>query len=214
MCISSAQPGREHRGGAPRRPCARLGRTHCRREGPPRSMARAVLGFTKLALRGSRAAVAAHEDAHVASGSEAPMAREAPQAGGTGWCSAPPARRSREARPERPAQDERQLHEEQRRPQLPGAGRGSRAVAGPPHRAARGTRAPRVRRRQGRCARIREHVAAPTALRHEMATVLAACSGAQLQSCGDCSSPHRRARASGGGSLCWLLGKEEESERH
>ena len=85
-------------------------------------MARAVLGFTKSALTGSRAAAAAHEDAHVASGSEAPTAREAPLAGGTGWRSAPPARRSREARPERPAQGERLLHEEQRRPQLPGAG--------------------------------------------------------------------------------------------
>ena len=84
MCISSAQPGREHRGGAPRWPCARLGRTHCRREGPPRSMARTVLGFTKSALTGSRAAAVAHEDAHVASGSEAPTAREAPLAGGIG----------------------------------------------------------------------------------------------------------------------------------
>ena len=47
-------------------------------------MARAVLGFTKSALTGSRAAAEAHEDTHVASGSEAPTAREAPLAGGTG----------------------------------------------------------------------------------------------------------------------------------
>ena len=61
-----------------------ISRTHCRREGPPRSMARAVLGFTKSALTGSRAAAETHEDAHIASGSEAPTAREAPLAGGTG----------------------------------------------------------------------------------------------------------------------------------
>ena len=91
-------------------------------------------------------------------------------------------------------------------------GRSSQAQAGaherwpgpppPPHRAARGTRAPRERRRQGRCARIRECVAAPTALRHETAAVLAACSGAQLQSCGDCSSPHRRARGHQAAAVC------------
>ena len=45
-------------------------------------MARAVLGFTKSALTGSRAAAAAHEDAHVASSSDAPTAREAPLAVG------------------------------------------------------------------------------------------------------------------------------------